>query len=446
METGLPFTSYHLSPVLIEALAKLGYTHTTPVQSAVIPRALRGDSLVVRYQTGSGKTHAFLIPLFANVKPKAGLQVMVVSPTRELAIQTYQFAKTLNETLGNPLKIVLLQGGFDKQHDQEKLSPLPEILFVTPGRMNEIEGMMERQVYQGLKTIVLDEADMLMDPSFIESTTHILSTLTQPQILVFSASMAAPLLNRLSKYFKSDSTIEPKEKSINPSGVRHALIDIKHQDPIQSIVDILTIRKPYFLLIFASRVQRVIQIDQALKARQLKVASLHGDLQARERRHLLKRIQSGEFQIVVASDIASRGMDLPNVSDVLSVDLPQDLDYYFHRAGRAGRFKNEGQSYVFYNSHEEDSLERLKQRGVQFSLLSLKNSQLQPIKNLNRGKIFKKEDEALSRDIKIAIQKYRSSEVKPGYKKKVKLAVEKVKHQYKRKAIKKKIRERLFGG
>ena len=446
METGLPFTSYHLSPVLIEALAKLGYTHTTPVQSAVIPRALRGDSLVVRYQTGSGKTHAFLIPLFANVKPKAGLQVMVVSPTRELAIQTYQFAKTLNETLGNPLKIVLLQGGFDKQHDQEKLSPLPEILFVTPGRMNEIEGMMERQVYQGLKTIVLDEADMLMDPSFIESTTHILSTLTQPQILVFSASMAAPLLNRLSKYFKSDSTIEPKEKSINPSGVRHAFIDIKHQDPIQSIVDILTIRKPYFLLIFASRVQRVIQIEQALKARQLKVASLHGDLQARERRHLLKRIQSGEFQIVVASDIASRGMDLPNVSDVLSVDLPQDLDYYFHRAGRAGRFKNEGQSYVFYNSHEEDSLERLKQRGVHFSLLSLKNSQLQPIKNLNRGKIFKKEDEALSRDIKIAIQKYRSSEVKPGYKKKVKLAVEKVKHQYKRKAIKKKIRERLFGG
>ncbi len=446
METGLPFTSYHLPPGLIEALSKLGYTNTTPVQSAVIPRALRGDSLVVRYQTGSGKTHAFLIPIFATIKPKAGLQVMVVSPTRELANQTYSFAKALNETLGSPLKIVLLQGGFDKQHDQDKLNPLPEILFVTPGRINEIEGMMDRQVYQGLKTIVLDEADMLMDPSFIESTSHILANLSQPQILVFSASMAAPLLNRLSKYFKSDSTIEPKEKSINPSGVRHALIDIKHQDPIQSIIDILAIRKPYFLLIFASRVQRVIEIEQALKARQLKVASLHGDLQARERRHLLKRVQSGEFQIVVASDIASRGMDLPNVSDVLSVDLPQDLDYYFHRAGRAGRFKNEGQSYVFYNSHEEDSLERLKQRGVHFTLLSLKNLQLQPIKHLTRGKIFKKEDEALSRDIKIAIQKYRSNEVKPGYKKKVKLAVEKVKHQYKRKAIKKKIRDRLFGG
>ncbi len=446
METGLPFTSYHLPPVLIEALSKLGYTHSTPVQSSVIPRVLRGDSLVVRYQTGSGKTHAFLIPIFAMVKPKIGLQVMVISPTRELANQTYQFAKSLNETLGSPLKIVLLQGGYDKQHDQDKLNPLPEILFVTPGRVNEIQGILDHQVFQGLKTIVLDEADMLMDPSFIESTTQILAKLTQPQILVFSASMAAPLLNRLSKYFKSDSTIEPKEKSINPYGVKHALIDIKHQDPIQSIIEILSIRKPYFLLIFASRVQRVIQIEEALKSRQLKVASLHGELQARERRHLLKRIQSGEFQIVVASDIASRGMDLPDVSDVLSVDLPQDLDYYFHRAGRAGRFKNEGQSYVFYNSHEEDSLERLKQRGVHFSFLSLKNSQLQPIRHLNRSKVFKKEDEALSRDIKIAIQKYRSSEVKPGYKKKVKLAVEKVKHQYKRKAIKKKIRARLFGG
>lgn len=446
METGLPFTSYNLSPSLVEALGKLGYTHTTPVQAAVIPRVLRGDSLVVRYQTGSGKTHAFLIPLFAKIKAKEGLQAIVVSPTRELANQTYQFAKSLNDTLGTPLKIVLLQGGFDKQRDEEKLHPMPDILFVTPGRLNEIERLMDKHVYQKLATIVLDEADMLMDATFVESTTRILSNLNQPQILVFSASMAAPLLNRLSKYFNSDSTIEPKEKAINPSGVKHSLIDIKHQDQIQSIIDIIAIRKPYFLLIFASRIQRVVQIEQALKARQLKVISLHGDLQARERRHLLKRIHQGEFQMVVASDIASRGMDLPDVSDVLSVDLPQDLDYYFHRAGRAGRFKNDGQSYVFYNSHEEDSLKRLKQRGVHFNLLSLKHGQLQSIKHLTRGKIFKKEDEALSRDIKIAIQKYRSNEVKPGYKKKVKLAVEKVKHQYKRKAIKKKIRERLFGG
>jgi ATP-dependent RNA helicase CshB len=142
-------------------------------------------------------------------------------------------------------------------------------------------------------------------------------------------------------------------------------------------------------------VQRVVSLTTSLLARNLKVASLHGDLQARERRHLLKRIQDAEFQIVIASDIASRGMDLPHVSDVLSVDLPQDLDYYFHRAGRAGRFKNDGQSYVLYNSHEEDSLARLKQRGVHFQLLALKNTQLLPVNHLTRGKIFKKEDDYL---------------------------------------------------
>ena len=446
MQTGLPFTSYALSEPLLAALTTLGYTHTTPVQAATLPRAMQGESLIVRYQTGSGKTHAFLIPIFSSLKPHAGLQTIVVSPTRELAMQSFVFAKALNDALGNPFKIVVLQGGFDKQRDGEKLNAEPDLLFITPGRMMDIDRFIKKDSLANIKKIVLDEADMLMDPSFIQSTLTVLSLLTQPQILVFSASMAAPLLNRLAKYFRPDSIVEPKEKTINPTGVRHALIDIKHQDPIQAIIDFIDITKPYFLLVFASRVQRVVSLATSLSSRNLKVASLHGDLQARERRHLLKRIQDGEFQIVIASDIASRGMDLPNVSDVLSVDLPQDLDYYFHRAGRAGRFKNDGQSYVFYNSHEEDSLERLKQRGVHFQLLALKNKQMLPVKHLTRGKIFKKEDEALSRDIKIAIQKYSSHEVKPGYKKKVRLAVEKVKSQYKRKAIKKKIRERLFGG
>jgi ATP-dependent RNA helicase CshB len=446
MQTGLPFTSYALSGPLLAALTTLGYTHTTPVQAATLPRAMQGESLIVRYQTGSGKTHAFLIPIFSALKPHGGLQTIVVSPTRELAMQSFLFAKTLNDALGNPFKIVVLQGGFDKQRDGEKLNAEPDLLFITPGRMMDIDRFIKKDSLAKIKKIVLDEADMLMDPSFIESTLTVLSLLSQPQILVFSASMAAPLLNRLAKYFRPDSIIEPKEKTINPTGVRHALIDIKHQDPIQAIIDFIDITKPYFLLVFASRVQRVVSLATSLLSRNLKVASLHGELQARERRHLLKRIQDGEFQIVIASDIASRGMDLPNVSDVLSVDLPQDLDYYFHRAGRAGRFKNDGQSYVLYNSHEEDSLARLKQRGVHFQLLALKNKQLLPVKHLTRGKIFKKEDEALSRDIKIAIQKYSSHEVKPGYKKKVKLAVEKVRSQYKRKAIKKKIRERLFGG
>jgi ATP-dependent RNA helicase CshB len=446
MQTGLPFTSYALSGPLLAALTTLGYTHTTPVQAATLPRAMQGESLIVRYQTGSGKTHAFLIPIFSALKPHGGLQTIVVSPTRELAMQSFLFAKTLNDALGNPFKIVVLQGGFDKQRDGEKLNAEPDLLFITPGRMVDIDRFIKKDSLAKIKKIVLDEADMLMDPSFIESTLTVLSLLSQPQILVFSASMAAPLLNRLAKYFRPDSIIEPKEKTINPTGVRHALIDIKHQDPIQAIIDFIDITKPYFLLVFASRVQRVVSLATSLLSRNLKVASLHGELQARERRHLLKRIQDGEFQIVIASDIASRGMDLPNVSDVLSVDLPQDLDYYFHRAGRAGRFKNDGQSYVLYNSHEEDSLARLKQRGVHFQLLALKNKQLLPVKHLTRGKIFKKEDEALSRDIKIAIQKYSSHEVKPGYKKKVKLAVEKVRSQYKRKAIKKKIRERLFGG
>jgi ATP-dependent RNA helicase CshB len=446
MEKRLPFASFALASPLLKALASLGYTHASTVQESVIPRALRGESLIVRYQTGSGKTHAFLIPLFAKINPALGLQAIIVSPTRELANQTYQFAKQCNDALGQPLKITVLIGGFDKMHDETRLSPVPHILCVTPGRFQEIQSLISRDELKAVTTIVLDEADMLMDESFLDSTSALLTVTLRPQLLVFSASMATPLLNRLAKYFRPDSIIEPKDKAINPRQIRHQLIDIKHQDPIQAIVDFIAVAQPFFLMIFASRVERVIALGESLRTRQLTVAVLHGDLQARERRHLLKRIHEGEFAVVVASDIASRGMDLPDVSDVLSVDLPSDLDYYFHRAGRAGRFDKPGTSSVFYNSHEENSLERLKQRGVHFELVALKQGKLQPLKYLTRGKLFKKEDEDLSRDIKKAIQKYQSHEVKPGYKKKVKLAVEKVKKQYKRKAIKKKIRDRLFGG
>jgi ATP-dependent RNA helicase CshB len=446
MEKRLPFASFAIPSSLLTALTGLGYTHASLVQESTLPRALRGESLMVRYQTGSGKTHAFLIPLFAKVTAEAGLQAIIVSPTRELANQTFQFAKTLNDALGSLLKITVLTGGFDKLHDQDRLASLPNILCVTPGRFQEIQTFISKENLAKVKTIVLDEADMLMDESFLDSTTALLGFIHHPQLLVFSASMATSLLNRLAKYFRPDSIIEPKDKAINPRQVRHQLIDIKHQDPIQAILDFIQVVKPYFLMVFASKVVRVKQIAEALKNRGLEVALLHGELQARERRHLLKRIHEGEFAIVVASDIASRGMDLPNVSDVLSIDLPSDLDYYFHRAGRAGRFDKAGTSSVFYNSHEEDSLQRLKQRGIHFELVALKHGELAAVKYLTRGKLFKKEDEALSRDIKKAIQKYASHEVKPGYKKKVKLAVEKVKSQYKRKAIKKKIRQRLFGG
>ena len=117
MNQGLPFSSYALSQQLLKTLNTLGYLNTTPVQAATLPRAMQGDSLIVRYQTGSGKTHAFLIPIFARLKPHAGLQTIVVSPTRELAMQTFLFAKAINDGLGNPFKMVVLQGGFDKQRD-----------------------------------------------------------------------------------------------------------------------------------------------------------------------------------------------------------------------------------------------------------------------------------------------------------------------------------------
>ena len=164
----------------------------------------------------------------------------------------------------------------------------------------------------------------------------------------------------------------------------------------------------------------------------------------RERKMMLRRIAEGEFTLICASDIAARGMDLPDISDVVSLDLPRDLAYYFHRAGRTGRYRASGTSYVFYTKDQQRAIDTLTQKGITFTLMTLKASGLKQTAPERTWKHV--EQPELKRDIKKAIQRYASKEVKPGYKKKVKRAVERVKQKYKRKAIDAVIRKRLYGG
>ncbi len=442
-----PFQSYALPSALIAALTKHGYVHATPVQQQVIPRILKGESLIARFETGSGKTHAFLIPLLAKIKQGYGLQAIVFSPTRELANQTYLFCQQLIKDFMPSLKVTLMTGGYDKQKDMQKLSPLPEILITTPGRLPEILKTIPNYDFKIVHTIVLDEADMLMDESFVEEMTGFLAMTQRPQVLVFSASIDPSLLALLKDYIRPDSVIEQPLDAINPQRVKHHLIDIKHSDVITSLVEYLSVIQPYLVIIFSSRIARVNEIYQGLIDQGLSVALLHGDLPQRERKSVLKRIKEGAFSIVVASDIASRGIDIADVSDVISIDLPKDLTYYFHRAGRTGRFDKLGHSHVFYNAYEDKMIATLTEKGVKFDYAVFKNKILKAVTSFEREKhAIHKEDLQLKKDIKVAIQKYQSHTVKPGYKKKVQLAIEKVKRRYKRKAINEKIKKRLYGG
>jgi ATP-dependent RNA helicase CshB len=441
-----PFKSYALPPTLISTLAELGYVDASIAQQHVLPRALKGESLLARFETGSGKTHAFLIPIFAQLHPKQSLQAIIIVPTRELALQTLQFARAMSDTYQPALKITTVTGGYAKDTVNDALSPLPEIVIITPGKIPQFIAQVPYDILKQVRTLVLDEADMLLDPTFKPHIDAMLQAVPSSQKLVFSASIAQPLLAMMRRYIHPDAVIDPPQKTINPDRIQHALIDIKHQSLIQSIRDFIAIKQPYFLLIFSSKVTIVKSVYQQMIEAGMKVGMMHGDLTQRERRSMHQRIVQGEFAVVIASDMASRGIDLPAVSDVLSLDLPRDIDYYFHRAGRTGRYDQKGSSSVFYNAYEDETIHRLKDKGVRFNLMVLKQGILKPVTSFDRAKLYRKEDESLQKDIKIAIQKYRSSHVKPGYKKKVKLAVARVKKFHKRKSIQQKIRQRVYGG
>ena len=440
----LPFSSFSLRESTIRGLSSLGYQVATPVQQVVIPSALRGESLIARFETGSGKTHAFLIPTFERLQSEGGLQVLIVIPTRELVSQTYAFAKALVDTIYPWVRLMRLTGGKAMEEDLHQLKQQPHVVILTPGRLTSVLNAMNNTSFQQLKTIVLDEADMLLDNTFIHEVDGLLKRTNAQQLLVFSASISKPLLGMLRQYIRPDHIFEPDEKTVNNANITHILVDTRHQEMLQAFVLLYRHLMPYRLLVFASKVATIKSFHQGLAEKGIDTALLHGEMSFRERKMMLKRIASGEFSLICASDIAARGMDIPDISDVLSLDLPQDLAYYFHRAGRTGRYQSKGTSYVFFTKDQQRAIQTLTEKGVTFTRMALKAEGLKPSSS---ERVYRREENPeVKRDIKKAIQRYSSHQVKPGYKKKVKRAVARVKQKYKRKAIDTIVKKRVYGG
>lgn len=438
------FSQFAIDPVLVETLSKLNYIDMTPVQEGAIPKILKGDSLLVRSQTGSGKTHAFLIPIFNKIKVQENkVQAIILAPTRELARQIYDFAVQISKNYNN-LRILLLTGGLEKSRNAEKLALGPQLVIATPGRLKDIGFDNSVISLESVETIVLDEADMLMDQGFSELVGVILARLRSAQILVFSATIPLKLNHIIEKFVGKSHVIDIDNEQKTSASVRHFAVDIHHKDYLEAILAFIKWKNPYFLLIFASNKKDVNEIYEFLLKHDVKVGMIHGDLESRERKSILKRIKRDEFPVIVASDIAARGMDINNVTEVLSVNLPNDLDFYFHRAGRTGRYDKSGDSYVFYDHDSLKTIEKLETLGVDFKHLIYKNNEFNDKKYSRRSdkvKAVDRVDDELKTEIIKVKTRTKSNKVKPGYKKKVKKAVEQVKRKHRRKLINEKVME-----
>lgn len=438
----MSFKAINLSNKMVESLERQHYFEPSSIQLKSIPKILNGLNLMVQSSTGSGKTLCYLAPIIDKIDiSNICVQAIIVAPTRELAQQIYDFAIPFCKEF-NGLKIRLIKGGKELEDSLQGLSIAPHILIGTPGRIKDVYSQQSLN-FNIVKTIVFDEADMLLEEGFFPDIDQFVLPINNPQFLVFSATLEANLAHELEKYVGTSVSIV-NEEVMTSSNVKHYLIDIKHMDINECVERFINIKNPYLLLIFASKKESANKIYNYLRSKKYKVGLLTGDLSSRERKNVMKLLQNDSIYILVCSDMAARGLDIDNVTDVLNIDLPNNLEFYYHRAGRTGRFNKKGNCYTFYNNDSTKKPLALIQNGVKFEYLAMKDNELVTGKQIEKTHPNKKHvDDELNKEIRKInnlANKGKNKKVKPGYKKKTKIAIEKAKQKHKREIIKKDIR------
>ncbi|ULT55682.1 DEAD/DEAH box helicase [Neobacillus drentensis] len=422
------FERFKFQPFIIEALNQFGFFEPTEIQDRMIPLVLKGESAIGQSQTGTGKTFAYALPILQGIDPnRQEVQAVITAPTRELASQIYHQILKVTEHCSPDQQIMTrcYIGGTDKLRTIEKLKVQPQIVVGTPGRIKDL--MVEQALFiHTAKILVVDEADMMLDMGFIEDVDHVAAKMPEKlQMLVFSATIPEKLKPFLKKYMENPKTIQIDAKRKAAENLVHYLLPSRHRNKKQLVHDALLAYNPYLAIVFTNTKKMAEEVAYFLNDKGLKVGRVHGDLNPRERKKMMKQIQDLEYQYIVATDLASRGIDIEGVSHVINYELPTDLDFYIHRVGRTARAGNSGIALTIYESSDEDALNRLEKMGIQFKHVDFKNEGLEEIDDRNRRKTrVRKEDEA-DRTAKSIVKK--PQKVKPGYKKKMQWEMDKIK-------------------
>lgn len=426
----MKFNSFDLKKDLVEVLEELGYKEATKVQELVIPKMLKDNNLIVRSETGSGKTHSFLVPIINDLDFDKSIQALIVLPTKDLALQTYAFLKEFKEYYKD-LHVKILLSGIDFEKNLNDIQTKSQIIIATPGRLASILDDSTCDL-SNLKTIVLDEVDMLSGNEFIDDINKIINIKNDVQFAVFSATIPQYIYDFLKKSFPNRELKYIDCSSVN-SRINYYFINTKHYSDEESLDLFLNKYNPYLGFIFANTREKAKKIYLYLKSLKQSCILLSGDLSLRERKSTLKRIQNNEFRYVVCTDIASRGIDIEDVSDVISLECPNNIEYFFHRAGRTARIGKEGNSYLFYNNESKAKVKQLINLGIKPTFLKISNGDIViDEKPLDEEKKRKIRNDALSNEIK-KIKSKSSKKIKPNYKKKVKIEVEKTKKKFNKK-------------
>jgi ATP-dependent RNA helicase DeaD len=353
------FRDLGLKEELLTALDELGYEDPTPIQEQAIPELLSGHDVIGQAQTGTGKTAAFGLPLLQYLDPSSQeTQAIVLTPTRELCIQVTQALRAYAEHL--PVEVVAVFGGQAVATQQSRLRAGAQVVVATVGRTIDLASRGSL-VLTAARYVVLDEADEMLDLGFIEDVERILRLCPSGrQTSLFSATMPPPVVRLAENYMYHPVTIKVTPKQLTVDAIEQAFVEVPARRKTERLVEVLEAEEPEQAIIFCRTKIGAAKLDEALRGRGLRVKALHGDMTQGQRDGVMISFKEHKLPLLVATDVAARGLDIEHVTHVVNYDVPKTTDGYVHRIGRTGRVGRTGRAITFVTTQQRDEIPRIE--------------------------------------------------------------------------------------
>ncbi|MBI3165612.1 MAG: DEAD/DEAH box helicase [Chloroflexi bacterium] len=345
------FSSLNLRDEIMQAITELGYSEPTPIQAGMIPLMLTGVDVVGQAQTGTGKTAAFALPILNNFEKQKNPQALVLAPTRELALQVADSMKEYGKHLH--VRVLAVYGGQPYGPQISSLQRGVDIVVGTPGRLNDL---LERKVLflNGIKTVVLDEADEMLNMGFVEEVEKILDTTpAERQTALFSATMPARIRKLAERFMRDPQTVAVKRSTLTAAAIEQRYYFVHENHKTNALTRLFEIEPIHSALIFARTRAETSNLANELVVRGIPAEAIHGDLDQQARERVLGRFRANQLKVLVATDVAARGLDIDDISHVFNYHLPDDAEVYVHRIGRTGRAGKTGVAITLLSPKEK---------------------------------------------------------------------------------------------
>ena len=345
------FNEFNLSAELLAEIEKAGFVEASPIQEQTIPLALEGKDVIGQAQTGTGKTAAFGLPTLEKIRTEeATIQALVIAPTRELAVQSQEELFRFGRSKG--VKVRSVYGGSSIEKQIKALKSGAHIVVGTPGRLLDLIKRKALKL-QDIETLILDEADEMLNMGFLEDIEAIISRVPENrQTLLFSATMPDAIKRIGVQFMKDPEHVKIAAKELTTELVDQYYIRVKEQEKFDTMTRLMDVEQPELAIVFGRTKRRVDELTRGLKIRGFRAEGIHGDLDQNKRLRVLRDFKNGNLDVLVATDVAARGLDISGVTHVYNYDIPQDPESYVHRIGRTGRAGKSGQSITFVAPNE----------------------------------------------------------------------------------------------